>query len=197
MESYIKLLFNILLIIFAFWLIYRKYKRFYPIFQLEELDFPIKRFYIGMAIYIILIIFPIIELISVYTKFKFNFKPSIYLIPFGLAIIYSFLGSVPDIMENKYKVRVNVDPAGRRSGGFDFFGSWVGQYKDGIIIYYYVVEKDKIKVLKETDEEIIFQGITETEKGRLPIEVRLRSKSSIEYFKGIFQNEDRDKGIKG
>lgn len=121
MKSYIKLIFNILLIIFAFWFIYRKYRKFYPIFQLDELDFPIKRFYIGISIYTILIIFLFIKLISVYTKFKFNFKPSIYLIPVGLSINYFFLGSVPDIMENKYKVKVNVDTAGRRSGGFDFF----------------------------------------------------------------------------
>lgn len=78
-----------------------------------------------------------------------------------------------------------------------FFGSWVGQYKNGVIIYYFIIEKDTIKILKQTDNEIIFQGITETEKGRLPIKVKLRSKPSIEYFKGIFKNEYNDKKIRG
>lgn len=183
-KGYFKLLFNMLLVIFMFWLIYRKIKRFSPIFQLDGLDFPIKRFYVGIAIHVILIMFFIIELISIF-YFNNNFKSEIYLIPLGLVIIYLFLGSVPDIMENKHKVKVNVDFSGRRSGGFDFFGSWVGQYENGIIIYHYLIEKNTIKVLKKTDEEIVFNGITETKKGRLPIEVKLRSKPSIEYFKEI------------
>lgn len=184
MKDYFKLFFSILLITFVFWLIYRKYKRFSFIFELEELDYPIIRLHIGTAIYIIFILFFICELISVY-YFKNYFEPRLYLIPFGLLVIYLCFGSVPDILENKFKVKVNVDPAARLLGGFDFFASWVGQYKDGIIIYYYLIEKDTIKVLKNTDEEIIFQGMTETKKGRLPIEVNLRSKPSINYFKDI------------
>ncbi|MCB5559944.1 hypothetical protein [Anaerosalibacter bizertensis] len=65
-------------------------------------------------------------------------------------MIYFCYGAVPDILENKYKVKVNVDPAARLLGGFDFFGSWVGRYKDGIIIYYYLIKGDTIKVLKNT-----------------------------------------------
>lgn len=184
MKYYFKLFFSILLIVFVLWLIFRRYKKFSFIFELEELDYPITKFHMGTIINIIFVLFFMYELISVYC-FKKYFEPRLYLIPLGLLVIYFCYGAVPDILENKYKVKVNVDPAARLLGGFDFFGSWVGQYKDGIIIYYYLIKRDTIKVLKNTDEEIIFQGMTETKKGTLPIEVKLRSRPSIKYFKNI------------
>ena len=99
-------------------------------------------------------------------------------------------GSTPTINESKYKIQVTVDTAGGKFKGFDFLNTWMGKYQNGLIVYYYPIDIDSISIIKENDKEIFFKGISISNKfGELPIEVRLRSKLSKNYFKEVMNSQ--------
>lgn len=155
---------------------------------LPEVDYPFKVFNFGTIFYSISILGFILSFLMGYI-FKKDVHYSVILIFLFLWIVYLMFGATPTINENKYKIQVIVDTAGGRFKGFDFLNTWIGQYQNGSIVYYYPIDIDSINIIEENDKEISFKGISfSTKFGKLPIEVRLRSKLSKDYFKKFIKN---------
>lgn len=188
LKVYIDLiLFGLIILLLLIFLRWRK-KKFALIKTLPEVDYPFKVFNFGTVFYSIFILVFVISFIMVYI-FKKEVPYSIVLIFLFLWIVYLMLGSKPTISENKYKIQVTVDTAGGRFKGFDILNTWIGKYRNGIIVYCYPIDIDSIDVIEENDKEIFFKGISVSSKfGELPIEVRLRSKLSKNYFKKFLKN---------
>ena len=56
----------------------------------------------------------------------------IFLVPFAIYIIYSLFGAVPTVIKSKYKINLTLNWVNIGSIGFDWLGSWIGRYENGI-----------------------------------------------------------------
>ncbi|CCQ93658.1 membrane hypothetical protein [[Clostridium] ultunense Esp] len=187
MQAYIDLiLFGLVVILLLIFLRWRK-KKLALIKTLPEVNYPFKAFNFGTVFYSMLILVLIISFLMVYI-FEKDMPYSIVLIFIFLWIVYLMFGATPTINENKYKIQITVDTVGGRLKGFDFLNTWMGKYQNGIIVYYYPINMNSISAIEENEEEIFFRGSSISSKfGELPIEVRLRSKLSKNYFKEFIQ----------
>lgn len=189
MKNYIDLiLFGLIVVFLLIFLRWRK-RKFALIKTLPEVDYPFKVFNFGTVFYSIFFIVLIISFLTVYI-FKKDVPYSIILIFLFIWVVYLMFGSTPTINESKYKIQVTVDTAGGKFKGFDFLNTWMGKYQNGLIVYYYPIDIDSISIIKENDKEIFFKGNSISNKfGELPIEVRLRSKLSKNYFKEVMNSQ--------
>lgn len=183
MKRYIDLILFILVMILLLIFLRRRKRKFDLIKRLPKVDYPFKAFNLGTIFYFLFILALSISFLMVFI-FKRDVPYSIFLVFLFSWIVHLMLGATPTINENKYKIQVTVDTAGGRFKGFDFLNTWMGKYQDGIIVYYYPIDIDSIDVIKENNKEIFFKGISFSSKfGKLPIEVRLRSKLSKDCFR--------------
>lgn len=188
MKVYIDfILFGLIITLLLFFLKWRK-KKITLIKTLPEVDYPFKVFDFGTFFYSTFVLVLTISFLMVYV-FKKDLPYDIVLIFIFLWIVYLISGATPTINENKYKIQVIVDTVGGRLKGFDFLNTWMGKYQNGIIVYCYPIDMDSISAIEENDKEIFFKGISISSKfGKLPIEVRLRSKLSKNYFKEFIKS---------
>lgn len=142
-------------------------------------DYPITKYKIGSLIlwlWIAIIIFGIVQ----ETFFKNSIDTKIFLIPLILTVIYHLFGAVPSVTKSKHKINLILNWVNVNAIGFDWLGSWVGKYKNGIIVYFYLIDYNSIEISKLSKKEIIFSGREQREN--IPINVTLKSKPSINYF---------------
>ena len=159
-------------------------KRFSFLKDEEIKDYPISRYKIGRYIIIFwMIIILLVIFQEVILKRTIDFK--IFLIPFLITIIFGLFGAVPTVTKSKYLINLTLDIINVRKIGIDLFGSWIGTYDNGIIIYFYLINFDSIKIIKNSPNNIVFSGITKYEN--TPILVNLKSKKSINYFEPLLK----------
>ena len=151
----------------------------------EEIkDYPITRYKVGGYIIIFwMIIISLVIFQEVILKKTIDFV--IFLIPFLITIIYGLFGAIPIVIKSKYLINLSLDFITIGKMGVDLFGSWIGTYDNGIIIYSYLINYDSIKIIKSSPNKIIFSGITKYQG--TPILVNLKSKKSINYFKPLLK----------
>ncbi|MCR1900258.1 hypothetical protein NSA47_14930 [Irregularibacter muris] len=189
MQDLIKglLYFTGLAIVFAL-LRYRS-KKFWFVKSEIIRDYPIVRYKTGSLIafiWIVLLSFGIVQ--ELFLETHMNIK--MFLVPFATYVIYSFFGAVPTVTQSRYKIDLTLDWVNVGSIGFDWLGSWIGEYEDGVIVYFYLIDYDSIKVSKLSKEEIVFSGREKQED--IPISVTLKSKPSINYFYPLLECIKKD-----
>lgn len=101
----------------------------------------------------------------------------VFLIPFLITIIYGLFGAVPTVIKSEYLMNLTLDFINVGKIGIDLFGSWIGQYDNGIIVYFYLIDYDSIKIIKNSPNNIVFSGIAKVEN--IPILANLKSKKSV------------------
>lgn len=141
-------------------------------------DYPIVRYKIGsviLTLWIVTILFGMFQELAL----KKTIDAKFFLIPFIISVIYELFGATPTVTKSKHKINLTLDLINVASLGMDLFGSWVGEYDNGLIIYYYLIDYDSIKITEKTKDKIVFSGITKHEG--TPINVVLKSKKSINY----------------
>lgn len=67
----------------------------------------------------------------------------------------------------------------------------MGEYDKGLIIYFYLIDYDSIKVTKKAKDEIIFSGISKHD--HISINVTLKSRKSIDYIYLLLNNVEVSK----
>lgn len=142
-------------------------------------DYPMTRYKIGsliLAVWVVIILFGMFQELIL----KKTIDSKIFLIPFLISVMYELFGSTPTVTKSNYRINVTLDFINIGSLGIDLFGSWIGQYDEGLIIYFYLIDYDSLKISKCTKDEIVFSGITKQES--IPIHVTLKSKRSVSYF---------------
>ena len=110
---------------------------------------------------------------------KKTIDPKIFVIPFIISVVYELFGATPTVTKSKDRINLTLDLMNVGSLGADLLGSWVGEYDDGLIVYFYLIDYDSIKIIKNEKDEIVFSGIEKHEN--IPINVTLKSKKSINY----------------
>lgn len=142
-------------------------------------DYPITRYKIGsiiLTLWIVIILFGIFQEIVL----KKTIDPKIFLILFIISVIYELFGATPTVTKSKHRIDLTLDLMNVGSLGADLFDSWVGEYDNGLIVYYYLIDYDSIKITKRSKDEIIFSGVEKREN--IPINITLKSKKSINYI---------------
>nr|WP_300001787.1 hypothetical protein [Tissierella sp.] len=179
MQNIMKILFYFIGIVLILILFRYRSKKFSFLEEEKIKDYPITRYKIGsliLTLWIAIILFGMFQEIVL----KKTIDSKIFLIPFIISVIYELFGATPTVTKSRYKINLTLDLINVASLGMDLFGSWVGKYDDGLIIYFYLIDYDSIKISKCSKDEIIFSGITKQET--IPINVTLKSKKSISYF---------------
>lgn len=185
MQNLIKGLLYLIGLMVVFVILKYRSKKFWFIKSDEIEDYPIARYKVGSLIlwfWVVVIIFGIIREIV----FKNPIDSKIFLIPFLITIIYELFGATPTVAKSKHKINLDLDLINIGSFGMDLFGSWIGKYANGIIVYFYFIDYNSIKVKKLSRKEIILTGI-EKQKN-IPIDITLKSKPSINYFYPLLEN---------
>src|SRR5699024_12761747 len=95
-------------------------------------------------------------LIEVFNREVLGF--SLFLLLAVFALVVKLFSEILTVDDNRYKIQVKQRAIGGRHIGFDVFGTRIGKYESGIIVYHYPIERDTIKIVKESDIEIIFIG---------------------------------------
>ena len=142
-------------------------------------DYPMTRYKIGsfiLAIWVVIILFGMFQELIL----KKTMDSKIFLIPFLFSVIYELFGATPTVTKSNHRINLTLDFINVGSLGIDLFGSWIGKYDEGLIIYFHLIDYDSIKISKCSKDEIVFSGITKQEG--IPINVTLKSKRSISYF---------------
>lgn len=164
-------------------------KKFWFIKSEKIINYPIVRYKIGSLIALICI--AILGLGIVQELFlKTHMNTRVFLVPLTAYVIYSFFGAVPTVTKSRYKIDLTLDWVNVGSIGFDWLGSWVGEYENGIIVYFYLIDYDSIKVSKLSKKEIVFSG--REKQGDIPVSVTLKSKPSISYFYPLLEGIKKD-----
>lgn len=148
-------------------------------------EYPTTRYKLGsliLVLWIAIILFGMFQEIVL----KKTIDSKIFLIPFITSVIYELFGATPTVTKSKQKINLTLDFINVGSIGMDLFGSWVGEYDNGLIIYFYLIDYDSIKITKKSKDEIIFSGVSKYEK--IPINVTLKSKKSIDYIYPLLNN---------
>lgn len=146
-------------------------------------DYPVRRYKIGTVIlYLWMLTFILHFILEI--VYNSTMHMNVYLFLILISIIYLSFGASPTVSPGKNEIFVELDIINVGSLGMDIFGSWVGSYSDGVIIYDYLIKNDSIKVNKYTNDVIEFTGRTEKENKK--INVILKSKKSINYFKKMW-----------
>lgn len=189
LQDLIKGLLYLIGLAIVFTLLRYRSKKFWFIKSEKVKDYPIVRYKIGSLIaliWIVILSFGIVEELIL----KTHMNTKIFLLPLAAYVIYSFFGAVPTVTKSKYKIDLTLDCVNVGVISFDWLGSWVGKCKNGIIVYFYLIDYDSIKVSKLSEEEIIFSGREKQEN--IPINITLRSKPSINYFYPLLEGISED-----
>ncbi len=166
-------------------MLYRYRTKRFSFLKNEEIkDYPVTMYKAGGYI---IIFWMIIILLVIFQEVILNkiidFK--ILLIPFLITIIYGLFGAIPIVIKSKYLINLTLDFIIIGKMGVDLFGSWIGTYDNGLIVYFYLIDYNSIKIIKNSPNKIVFSGITKYEN--TPILVNLNSKRSISYFQPILK----------
>lgn len=179
MQNIFKILSYFLGIGLIFILFRYRSKKFSFINNEEVKDYPIRKYRIAN---IILLLWLVVILFGMFKELLLHetIDSKVFLIPFIISVIYELFGATPTVKKSKNKIDLTLDLINIGSLGMDLFGSWVGEYNNGLIVYFYLIDYNSIKISKLSKEEIIFSGIEKI--NGIPINVTLKSKSSINYF---------------
>ncbi len=179
--------FEVSLFIFFALLIRYRNKKFEFINEID-IDYPVDRFKFGT---VILCLWLLLLGVQIIFQITMNLSiPSItYFILIIISIIYLCFGATPTVTSTKNEIILEFDFINVGSVGMDIFGSWVGTYSNGIIIYDYMVIGNSIKI--KTMNEDLIEFIGELEKENRRIKVKLKSKRSIEWFKEVWNKTDK------
>ncbi|MGX7108298.1 hypothetical protein [Facklamia miroungae] len=153
-------------------------------------EYPITRYKVGTFI---LCLWLIIILFGIFQELVLNetINSKIFLMPFIISVVYSLFGATPTVAKSTYKINLTLDIINSGSLGMDLLGSWVGEYNNGLIVYFYLIDYNSIELSKLTKEEIVFSGIEK--QNNIPINVTLKSKPSIHYFYPLLNNLKKSK----
>ncbi len=179
MQNMFKILLYIVCIVLILILFRYRSKKFSFLKDAKIKDYPMTRYKIGtfiLALWVAIILFGMFQELIL----KKTIDSKIFLIPFLITIVYGLFGATPTVTKSKHLINLTLDLMNVGSLGIDLFGSWVGKYDDGLIIYFYLIDYDSIKISKCSKDEIVFSGTTKQES--IPINVTLKSKKSISYF---------------
>lgn len=162
-----------------------RHKKFSFIRQVNIKNYPLIRYKIGS---LILILWLLIIFYWIYQELVFNERidSKIFLLAFVISVIYELFGATPSVTRTKDKIDLKLDMINPGSLGMDLFGSWVGEYDEGLIVYFYLIDYNTIEISKLSKEEIIFSGIEK--QSNMEVEVTLKSKNSINYFYPLLSN---------
>ena len=151
----------------------------------EEIkDYPITRYKVGGYIMVFwMIIISLVVFQEVILNKTIDFKT--FIIQFLITIIYGLFGAIPIVIKSKYLINLSLDFITIGKMGVDLFGSWIGTYDNGIIIYFYLIDYNSIKIINNSPNKIVFSGIIKYEN--TPILVNLNSKRSVSYFQPILK----------
>ena len=178
----LKMFFEILLFIIFVLLIKCRNKKFEFINEID-IDYPVDRFKFGT---VILCLWLLLLALQIFLEITMNLSvPTItYFVLIIISIIYLCFGATPTVSSNKNEIILELDLINVGSVGMDIFGSWLGTYYNGIIIYDYMIIGDSIKIKTMNEDLIEFTGDLENIDKR--IKVKLKSKRSIEWFKEMW-----------
>ena len=166
-------------------MIYRYRTEKFSFLKDEEIkDYPITRYKVGGYI---IIFWMVIILLVIFQEviLKKTIDCKIFLIPFLITIIYGLFGAIPIVINSKYLINLSLDFISIGKMGVDLFGSWIGTYDNGLIVYVYLIDYNSIKIIKNSSNKIVFSGITKYEN--TPILVNLNSKRSINYVQPLLK----------
>lgn len=184
MKNTIKIFVYFIGIIAILMLFRNRSKRFSFLKDEKVKDYPVTKYKVGgfiITFWLIVISFGIFQELIL----KKTIDSKIFLIPFLITIIYGLFGAIPTVIKSKYLINLTLDFITVGKMGIDLFGSWIGTYDKGIIIHFYLINYDSIKVIKNSPNKIVFSGITKYEN--TPILVNLNSKRSINYFQPLLK----------
>lgn len=175
-----RIFFVLILFVTLMLLINFRRKKFSFIRDERLCDYPVQRYKIGnVLLYLWLLTFMLHFIGEI--VYDLTMYMSVYFFLILTSILYLSLGALPTVTTRNNEIFVELDIINVGSIGMDIFGSWIGSYSDGIIVYDYLIRKDSIRVNKCIDNAIEFTGYTEKENKK--INVVLKSKRSINYFK--------------
>lgn len=185
MQNLFKILLYFIGIILILILFRYRSKKFLFLQEEKIKDYPITRYKIGNFI---LTLWIAIILFGMFQELVLNktIDSKIFLIPFIISVVYELFGATPTVTKSKDRINLTLDLMNVGSLGADLFGSWVGEYDNGLIVYFYLIDYDSIKITKNAKDEIIFSGIEKHEN--IPINVTLKSKKSINYIYPLLNN---------
>lgn len=185
MQNIFKILIYFLGIGLIFILFRYRSKKFSFINDGELKDYPTTKYKVGNFI---LLFWIVVILFGMFQELVLNktIDSKIFLIPFVISVVYLLFGATPTVTKSKHKIDLTLDITNVGVVGMDLFGSWVGEYNNGLIVYFYLIDCDSIKISKLTKEEISFSGIEK--QNDIPINVTLKSKPSINYFYPLLNN---------
>ena len=184
LENIIKILFCFVGMIIMLMLYKYRTERFSFLKDEEIKDYPIKMYKVGGYIIIFwMIIILLVIFQEVILKKTIDFK--IFLIPFLISVIYGLFGAIPIVIKSKYLINLSLDFITIGKMGVDLLGSWIGTYDNGLIVYFYLIDYNSIKIIKNSPNKIVFSGIAKYEN--TPILVNLNSKISVSYFEPILK----------